>query len=48
MKLDRKLAILEGISRGERALADGKVLTHAEAKKRLAKWLLIQRDDEAT
>lgn len=31
--------ILEGIARGERALADGDVLTHDEFKERMAKWL---------
>lgn len=38
-KLGRKLAILEGIARGERAVEQGRVVTHAEAKKRLARWL---------
>jgi len=31
--------ILEGIARGERALAEGRWVTHEEAKKRMAKWL---------
>ena len=35
----RRMAILEGIARGERAIAEGDVLTHAEFKKRMAKWL---------
>ena len=38
-KIQRRLAILEGIARGERALEDGRVLTHATAKKRMARWL---------
>jgi PHD/YefM family antitoxin component YafN of YafNO toxin-antitoxin module len=37
--LNDKLAILEGISRGERALEKGKVFTHSQAKKKLARWL---------
>lgn len=37
---ERRMAILEGIARGERALAEGRTLTHAEAKKRLARWLV--------
>ena len=37
--LNQKLSILEGIGRGERAIAEGNVFTHAEAKKKLAKWL---------
>lgn len=37
--LTRRLGILEGIARGERAVEEGRVVTHAEAKKRLARWL---------
>jgi prevent-host-death family protein len=37
--LNQKLAILEGIGRGERAIAEGNIFTAQEAKKRLAKWL---------
>ena len=37
--LQRRLGILEGIARGERAIEDGRTLTHAQAKKRLARWL---------
>jgi PHD/YefM family antitoxin component YafN of YafNO toxin-antitoxin module len=37
--LTRRLEILEGIARGERALEEGRVVSHAEAKKRLARWL---------
>ncbi|ASU23890.1 toxin-antitoxin system subunit antitoxin [Vibrio qinghaiensis] len=29
----------EGIARGERALADGKVVSHKDAKERMSKWL---------
>ena len=38
-KLRRRLAVLEGIARGERAIGQGRVMTHAQAKKRLARWL---------
>jgi prevent-host-death family protein len=38
-RLGRKLALLEGIARGERAIEQGRVLTHAQAKRRLARWL---------
>jgi prevent-host-death family protein len=31
--------ILEGIARGERAVAEGDVLTHDEFKELMAKWL---------
>jgi prevent-host-death family protein len=37
--LNRRLVILEGIARGERAIEEGRVVTHAEAKKRMARWL---------
>ena len=33
------LGLLEGIARGEKAIEDGRVLTHAKAKKRMARWL---------
>lgn len=32
-------SILEGITRGEKAIKEGKVYTHAEAKEKLKKWL---------
>ncbi|MBS0457549.1 MAG: type II toxin-antitoxin system Phd/YefM family antitoxin [Proteobacteria bacterium] len=34
-----RMAVLEGIARGEQAVAEGRVATHAQAKKRLARWL---------
>ncbi len=37
--LNRRLGILEGIARGERAIEDGRVVSHAEARKRMARWL---------
>jgi prevent-host-death family protein len=37
--LNRRLRILEGIARGERAVDEGRVVTHAEAKKRMVRWL---------
>ncbi|MBA3834003.1 MAG: type II toxin-antitoxin system Phd/YefM family antitoxin [Chthoniobacterales bacterium] len=37
--LNRRLGILEGIARGERAIEEGRVVTHSEAKKRMARWL---------
>lgn len=35
----RRLSVLEGIARGERAIEEGRVVRHAEAKKRMARWL---------
>jgi len=37
--LQQRLSILEGIARGERAVEDGRTLSHGKAKKRLARWL---------
>ena len=37
--LQRRLSLLEGIARGERAVEDGRTLTHAQARKRLGRWL---------
>lgn len=33
------MAILEGIARGELAVAEGRALDHDQAKARLARWL---------
>jgi prevent-host-death family protein len=35
----RRLRILEGIARGERAVEDGRVVSHSQARKRMARWL---------
>lgn len=37
--MERRMAILEGIARGEQAVAERRVVSHAQAKKRLARWL---------
>ncbi len=34
-----RMAILEGIARGETAVNEGRTLSHSQAKKRMAKWL---------
>jgi prevent-host-death family protein len=34
-----RIRVLEGIARGERAIQDGNILTHDQAKKRMKKWL---------
>jgi len=33
------LTLLEGIARGENAVEEARVLTHAKAKQRMARWL---------
>ena len=37
--LQRRMKLLEGIARGEKAIEDGRTLSHAEAKKRMSRWL---------
>ncbi|MFV0448844.1 MAG: type II toxin-antitoxin system Phd/YefM family antitoxin [Vibrio sp.] len=37
--MQNRLLILEGIARGERALADGNVVSHDTAKDKMLKWL---------
>lgn len=37
--LNRRLGILEGIARGERAAEEGRVVTQVQARKRMARWL---------
>jgi len=38
-ELKQRLLLLEGITRGERAIEEGRVLSHAGAKKRMKRWL---------
>jgi prevent-host-death family protein len=37
--MQQRMSVLEGIARGEQAVADGRVVTHDQAKARLARWL---------
>lgn len=37
--LRRRVTLLEGIARGERAVDEGRTLTQGEAKRRLSRWL---------
>jgi prevent-host-death family protein len=37
--LRRRVALLEGIARGERAIVEGRVVSHARARSRLSRWL---------
>jgi len=34
-----RMQVLEGIARGERAVTDGRTVTHTEAKARMSRWL---------
>lgn len=37
--MQRRLALLEGLSKGERAVLEGKTTSHIEARERMQKWL---------
>ena len=37
--LQRRMNLLEGIARGERAVDEGRTLTHEEAQVRMSRWL---------
>ncbi len=37
--MNERLSLLEGIARGEQAIADGRVLSQAEATRRMSRWL---------
>jgi prevent-host-death family protein len=35
----KKISLLEGIARGEKAVQDGRTLSNADARKRMKRWL---------
>jgi prevent-host-death family protein len=37
--MQSRLTLLEGIARGEKAILEKRVLSHREAKRRMARWL---------
>ncbi|HXS00997.1 MAG TPA: type II toxin-antitoxin system Phd/YefM family antitoxin [Pyrinomonadaceae bacterium] len=37
--LRRRMALLEGIARGENGIEEGRSLTHKQAKQRMSRWL---------
>ncbi|MDZ7752892.1 MAG: type II toxin-antitoxin system Phd/YefM family antitoxin [Gammaproteobacteria bacterium] len=37
--MQHRMRLLEGIARGEKAIEDGRTLTHAQARKRMDRWL---------
>ena len=37
--LTERIALLEGLARGEQAIKQGRTLTHQTARKRMARWL---------
>ena len=38
-EMNRRILVLEGIALGEQAVREGRTVSQAEAKRRLAKWL---------
>jgi PHD/YefM family antitoxin component YafN of YafNO toxin-antitoxin module len=38
-RLQSRMSLLEGIARGERAVDEGRTLSHDEAKAKLSRWL---------
>ncbi len=37
--LQKRMQILESIARGEKAIQEGRVITHAQAKRKMKRWL---------
>ena len=37
--MQRRMALLESIARGEKAIEEGRVLSQAEARQRMGRWL---------
>jgi hypothetical protein len=37
--LQKRMKLLEGIARGEKAIEEGRSLSQAQAKQRMARWL---------
>jgi len=36
--LQQRMRLLEGIARGEKAIEEGRTISHAQAKQRMARW----------
>lgn len=37
--MEARLQLLEGIAKGEKAIQEGRVVSHADAKQRMSRWL---------
>jgi prevent-host-death family protein len=37
--MESRISLLEGIARGEKAVEDGRTVSHEEAQKRMSRWL---------
>ena len=38
-RMEARLELLEGIAKGEKAIQEGRVVSNAEAKQRMSRWL---------
>ena len=38
-RMQQRMAVLEGIARGEMALAEGRMVSHAGSRARMERWL---------
>jgi prevent-host-death family protein len=38
-QIQKKLKLLEGLARGEKSILEDRVVSHADAKERMARWL---------
>lgn len=38
-RMQERMRVLEGIARGEKAVREGRTVSHAQARKRMKKWL---------
>lgn len=38
-EMQTRLTLLEGIARGEKAILEGRVVSHQDARRRMARWL---------
>jgi hypothetical protein len=37
--MEARIALLEGIAKGEKAIFEGRVISHQDAKSRMSRWL---------
>ena len=37
--MNQKISLLQGIARGEKALLEGRVVSHVKAKQKMSRWL---------
>jgi predicted transcriptional regulator len=37
--MQEKITLLEGIARGEKAILEGRIVSHQQAKQKMSRWL---------